>query len=50
MYVMGAKRIDIDGIAGKLQYIGRIGREMPPSWDGARISVPVISSQGDYIG
>lgn len=41
---------DIDKIAAKLAYIGRLGRRMPPSWDGARISVPVCSPHGEYVG
>jgi hypothetical protein len=50
VYIVGAKKIDIDAIAGKLIYLGALGKNMPSAWDGARISVPVIGPQGEYVG
>jgi hypothetical protein len=50
VHIVGAKKIDIDAIADKLIYLGALGKSMPPAWDGARVSVPVVSLEGDYLG
>jgi len=42
--------IDVDRIATMLADGARMGRSMPPAWDGARISVPVIGPDGQWIG
>jgi hypothetical protein len=39
-----------DQVAAALTYAARIGRAMPPSWQGARISVPYTGPQGEYMG
>lgn len=41
---------DCDILAEKLMHLGRLGRSMPPSWDGARMSVPVLGKGGEYLG
>lgn len=39
--------VNVDYIADRLALIAKIGRDMPPSWDGAKITIPVISPCGE---
>lgn len=39
-----------DQLAGVLGRIANTARSMPPSWDGARIAVPVAGPDGQYVG
>lgn len=41
---------DVDAVASELARWGRIGRSMPPSWDGAADSVPVCGQEGQRVG
>lgn len=44
---MAMKRVhDVDSIARSLAYFAYLGRRMPPSWDGAGISVPFAVPDG----
>ena len=38
---------NVDWIAERLIKMGQIGRNMPPSWDGAKVTIPVISPDGE---
>jgi len=38
---------NVDYIADRLAYLGRFGKDMPPSWDGAKCHFPVISPDGE---
>lgn len=42
--------IDVDRIATMLATGARMGRSMPPAWDGAQISIPVAGPDGQWIG
>lgn len=41
---------DPDILAKRLIQVGELGRNFPPSWNGARISVPVCGPDGQYVG
>src|SRR5271165_5659562 len=41
---------DIDRVAEYLMRIGRLGRFLPPSWDGCGKSIPVVSPEGGRLG
>jgi len=41
---------NIDYVAERLIKVGRVGRNMPPAWDGGKIKVPVKGPQGQYVG
>lgn len=41
---------NVDNIASHLIQLGLQGKNMPPSWDGEGVSIPVCSLDGDYIG
>jgi hypothetical protein len=45
-----AERFDVDVLGNTLEYLGAFGRAMPPSWDGARISIPVGTPNDGFIG
>jgi hypothetical protein len=50
MPAVHAVREDCDGLARALLFMGRLAREMPPSWDGDRISIPICSPSGGCLG
>lgn len=41
---------DIDRVAQEIMRLGKIGRMMPPAWDGAKISHPVSTHEGIHLG
>lgn len=43
-------RTDADDLARALIQIGDLARKMPPAWDGAKISQPVLSPIGGNLG
>lgn len=47
---MTHSRSDCDLLAATLSDLAALGRRMPPSWGGARVSVPVCGPEGQYVG
>jgi len=41
---------DVDQVAKHLMHLGRIGRAMPPAWDGAQVHQEVCSPEGIHLG
>lgn len=41
---------DPDQLATRLLELAALARRSPPAWEGAKISIPVISADGHYIG
>jgi hypothetical protein len=37
---------NVDYIAERLMHVAALGKSMPPSWDGAKIMIPVVSPDG----
>lgn len=48
--IIKTNRIDVDTLGNYLSYLGKWGRAMPPSFQGCRKSIPIISKDGEYFG
>ena len=46
MLLKGTKKFDCDLLAQNLAFYGRLGRDMPPAWNGGRVSIPLFSGGG----
>lgn len=40
---------DVDQVARHLIHMGRMARNMPPSWDAAKVQIPVVSHDGQLM-